>query len=283
MPVAPGFAAATPPRRNASSAAPKGKKGKGKGRKGRKEKGRTTGAEPAPVLHTTPAVSTPAASTPAVSTPAVSIPAVSTPAASTHPVMQKGKRASDGEGPTSNRSKRSKRDPPSRADLPSSAPAWLMSASGMLRSEALGVEWLELVGTWEAFEVGEGFSFPTKLAAKGRPPCIGDWIQRARAPSYRAAIANPADFAQAFTAWWTSLQPEWRQSPGTLLLKTSGNLDAIRKPGTNGLLSVIAALFFWGFACRSNGRGDWLEAVDEVGWTLRQLVETPAEKGSGGL
>lgn len=199
-----------------------------------------------------------------------------------HQGKGKRKRVSDDEGPIQ-APKRRKQDTPcvpgdSSAELPPDAPAWLKSASRMLRSEALGIEWMELVKIWEAFETGEGFSSPGKLAAAGRPRCVADWIQRARAPAYRASITKPTEFGHAFMAWWTSLQPKWRQSAGAPLAKTPGDYDDIRKPGVNGLLSAVAALFFWGLACGSDGRGGWLGAVEEVGWTFRQLVEPPAGK-----
>lgn len=190
-----------------------------------------------------------------------------------------GKRASDGEGtqPSKRRKQdlRSSRDdvpPPGKGILPSDAPRWLTSASGMLRSEALGPEWAELVGVWESFEVAAGFSTPAKLAATGRPPCIADWIQRARAPTYRPAIPDLGDFARNFTAWWASLQPEWRRSTAASLSRKAGDYESIRKPGVNGLLSAIAALFFWGSARESNGPDGWLQAVDEVDWAIRQLA-----------
>lgn len=197
----------------------------------------------------------------------------------------KGKRASDGEGPTQDPKRRKQGslrplvDSPSTG-LPTDAPPWLVSSSSMLRSEDLGLEWMELVGIWESFEVSEGFDSPTKLPAKGRPPCISDWIQRARTPSYRPTITHPDTFAQVFSAWWSSLQPQWRKSIEGPLPRAFGDYDALRRPGVNGLLSVVAALFFWGTARSLNAPDTWLEMIDEVGWAVGQLVGTRAGEGS---
>lgn len=136
----------------------------------------------------------------------------------------------------------------------------------------MGAEWLELVRLWEVFEAREGFASPSNLSPHGRPPCVAEWIKRARAPSYRPPIANLDDYAQVFTQWWGSLQPEWRRSSGSLV-QSSGDLDVLRKPGVNGLLSVLAALFFWGLLLGPGEFGAWLKAVDDVSWALRRLQE----------
>lgn len=165
-------------------------------------------------------------------------------------------------------------------DASSELPAWLVSALGMLKSQELGSEWTALVKAWEAFEVGEGFAAPLNLSPTGRPPCISDWIKRARAPSYRPAIPSPEGFASLFTEWWRSVQPEWRRSAsGGSLARGSGDLGSVRKPGVNGLLSAIAALFFWGSApgLTATGRDAWLEAVGEVSWTVQHLNEARAQ------
>lgn len=154
--------------------------------------------------------------------------------------------------------------------LPPGTPTWLTSASRMLRSEPLGDEWSALVGLWEAFEVREGFTAPLNLSPKGRPPCVSDWIKRARSPAYRPTLSNLDNFERGFTEWWESLQPGWRRSPDGLT-REAGDLEAVRKPGVNGLLSVLAALFFWGAQSDPMARDAWLHVVDDVSWTVGQF------------
>lgn len=55
-----------------------------------------------------------------------------------------------------------------------------------------------------------------------------------------------------------------------------GNYETIWKPGVNGLLSTIAALFFWGLVRGSNSPDGWLQAVDEVGSAVQQLLDVCA-------
>lgn len=142
----------------------------------------------------------------------------------------------------------------------------------MLRSQDLGPEWTALIGLWEALETSETPPGAlSKLSAKGRPECIGAWIQRARAPTYRPAIADYKAFASGFEAWWRALQPEWRRSADGALLRGKGDFVAVRVTGVNGLLSVLAALFFWG-AASGIQRDSWLEAVEDVAWVLEQPV-----------
>lgn len=134
-----------------------------------------------------------------------------------------------------------------------------------------------MVGKWEVFEAGASPGIPAKLSATGRPPCVAQWIQRARAPTYRAPIADFDVFALSFTNWWRVLQPEWRRVTDRVLARGTGDWESIRKPGTNGLLSVLAALFFWAAASGVTGRKAWLESVEDVTWVIQQLVRADGE------
>ncbi|KJA13205.1 hypothetical protein HYPSUDRAFT_151852, partial [Hypholoma sublateritium FD-334 SS-4] len=122
------------------------------------------------------------------------------------------------------------------------APAWATTCLELFRSIALGSEWDALLSNWVAFELGLGFQGPMKLGMKNRPRIVADWIQRARTPTFRAEIKN-----------------DW---------------ECLRRPGINGLLSVIAALFFWGCTAQKlpNAGVAWLEAVDDVSYSIAQLL-----------
>jgi len=49
-------------------------------------------------------------------------------------------------------------------------------------------------------------------------------------------------------SWWKELQPDWRMSSlGQITYsKVDGDWGNMQTAGRNGLLSVVAALFFWG-------------------------------------
>lgn len=153
-------------------------------------------------------------------------------------------------------------------------PAWISSALGMLRAEALGAPWDEIVRLWEAFEVQNGAANVGRIGATRRPTCVADWIQRARAPAYRPSITNFKKFSSDFFAWWAAIQPDWRRDGDSALLRQSGDMSDISRSGVNGLLSVLAALFFWGTALGENREvdGDWKAAVEDVDWVLRELL-----------
>jgi hypothetical protein len=137
----------------------------------------------------------------------------------------------------------------------------------MLHSQDLGLAWLELVGLWEAFERRHDFKPADKqpnLSSFKRPPCIGEWLKNARKPSWRPSFKDAGKFDMQFDteflAWWGSLLP------GT----AAADLSPISKPGINGFLSVIAALFFWGASCGPTPA--WGKRTEDVSKALTKLV-----------
>ncbi|KAF8200837.1 hypothetical protein BJ912DRAFT_843931 [Pholiota molesta] len=147
-----------------------------------------------------------------------------------------------------------------RGDLPPSpdaardAPAWFSRALVMLQCDDpdLGPSWKKLIHQWAAFEMKEAYGRDTvgKLKAKRRPAFVGDWIQRARAPS-------------------------WRPADGRLdMAAVEGDWEPLRQPGINGLLSLVAGLFFWGSAARdAPTAGDaWSRFVDDCSLMFEGLL-----------
>lgn len=157
------------------------------------------------------------------------------------------------------------------------APAWAVSLQ-LFCSITLGSEWDALLSNWVKFEEASGYQDGLRLGTKNRPRAIADWIQNARKPTFRPEIKNIGSFSVQFNAWWTSLQPDWRTNgPDTVLLRDGEDWECLRRPGLNGLLSVIAALFFWGRAMQklpADAGATWLEAVDDVSYSIAQLLRT---------
>lgn len=158
----------------------------------------------------------------------------------------------------------------------SGIPDWITKAKALLESNNLGVEWEVLLAAWLKFEEESGFQGSGKLGTHRRPRVIEDWIQRARLPTFRPEIKDIEGFAADFTAWWQSLQPEWRRNGNGEIPNEGGDWNEIRKPGVNGLLSVIAALFFWGNTIQitqhAAARAAWLEALGDVAYVIEHLV-----------
>ena len=75
--------------------------------------------------------------------------------------------------------------------------------------------------------------------------------------------------------WWAGIQPEWRlDDDGTLVPeRLVGDWEPLRRPGTNGITSVMAALFYWGLEILEDagGRAGWLAAVEECLAAFSQL------------
>ncbi|KAF8190124.1 hypothetical protein BJ912DRAFT_850288 [Pholiota molesta] len=138
--------------------------------------------------------------------------------------------------------------PTTPAEL-SGSPEWFLKAYEMLVSKDLGPAWQQLVRAWAHFERAESYEEKGKLGTVGRPACVAAWIARARSATYK---------------------------PSTEHLSAGGNLENLRRPGKNGLLSVLAALFFWGVILSAENNGivaqqRWKLSVDDVFWVISNL------------
>lgn len=154
-------------------------------------------------------------------------------------------------------------------------PLWINNAVSILQTTKLGPEWDLLLSNWLKFEERTQFQEGgLRLGAKRRPLLVANWIQYARNPTFHAEIKNVAAFAADFSAWWQGLQPGWRRANSDdQTPRQAEEWDSIRRPGLNGLLSVVAALFFWGSAVQSTAaRSVWLEAAKDVSFVLEQLL-----------
>ncbi|KAJ7666206.1 hypothetical protein DFH06DRAFT_947253, partial [Mycena polygramma] len=109
----------------------------------------------------------------------------------------------------------------------------------------------------------------------------GGWISNGVGPK----IESLAVFDRAWWAWWKELQPKWRGQDGgrpgrftrdTYPPRRKDNWSSLRHPGQNGILSLVATLYWWGKAVEQMGeredRESWAEAVTDVKWMLRGLL-----------
>ena len=166
--------------------------------------------------------------------------------------------------------------------LPDNTPTWVPITLKFLQSKvpskvpgedwtALGDKWSDAVSTWLSLEIRAGFAASTKLGMLKRPSCISNWIQQAHIPTYHPIILDLHKFESDFLAWWASLQPKWRH--GSKLLRMGGNdWEPLRRTGVNGLLSVLAALFFWQYVIGKGETGAWERSLDDMVWALQGLT-----------
>lgn len=151
---------------------------------------------------------------------------------------------------------------------------WFAKAMEMLNNDSLGKEWAELVAAWTAFEVKFEHTANGLLPCSGRPTAVGDWIARGRSPKWRPKIADSKLYGDAHDSWWVSLQPEWRvDDVGALGPVDGGSWEDFTTSGANGLLSVVASLFFWGTAVKAAGKKSkrWSELVVDTTNVLHHL------------
>ncbi|PPQ76823.1 hypothetical protein CVT26_002422 [Gymnopilus dilepis] len=165
--------------------------------------------------------------------------------------------------------------PPARPHfvLPPDVPAAVRSTLELVQSGCWGKAWEDLIKVWLDFEESRGFTGNSKLGSTHRPPAISHWIQRARRPAYRPDV-DVSKFQAAFWKWWIGLQPEWRAIEADATSReVGGEWDDLDKAGANGLASVMAGLFFWGYPLHEQGgeMTSWKLAVADVCWVLSQL------------
>jgi len=156
-----------------------------------------------------------------------------------------------------------------------SKPSWFTSAMGMMENKDLGSSWNQLLKAWAAFEAKSDFKeSKKKLLTANRPNAVKAWIQRARSPAWNPPISDAAAYGSEFKKWWSALQPGWRKSrSGEILFsKVVGDWEVLHRPGLNGILSVVAGLFFWGVALQeADCREEWNSAVSDCTVVLTAL------------
>jgi len=169
----------------------------------------------------------------------------------------------------------------SAAVINSTIPGWFSSALGMLQSPEipLGECWAVLVEVWVEFKKKEGFKEWGFLLAKEWPECVSEWIRHGRPPAWTPAITAVSKLEMAFRMWWVSLQPKWWVSAkGAIIttdLESGDDWDHLRKPGLNGLLSVLVGLFYWGRTPKRSAkqRAAWATSLEDCIFVLCHLVE----------
>ncbi|KAJ7044912.1 hypothetical protein C8F04DRAFT_1250155 [Mycena alexandri] len=164
---------------------------------------------------------------------------------------------------------------------PEKAPAWFVDAHAQMSHTALGPHFNAVLAAWIRVEAASRFEHgPTKLSAKNRPKQVANWIARARAKSAGTTVHDPVAYAKEWQLWWDSLQPEWRTRDEDQGWSVSGGYGGDGKEwgplfhwGVNGVLSVVASLYFWGIACADeDSKSMWESAASDVGWMLEGLA-----------
>ncbi|KAJ7615075.1 hypothetical protein DFH06DRAFT_1013683 [Mycena polygramma] len=172
-----------------------------------------------------------------------------------------------------------------RAVCPVDAPPWVKDAYQEISREPIGPRFEEMVDAWLRLEKSYGFvqgngTLRTK-DPKDRPGEVKEWVRDGRGRTMAVIpIPNRAAFEQKWWKWWTALQPSWRgswrgRSSSAPCAPQGGGWESLAVPGRNGLLSVVATLYWWGCAEKKDGiearSAEWEEAAAEVISVLRAL------------
>jgi hypothetical protein len=79
--------------------------------------------------------------------------------------------------------------------------------------------------------------------------------------------------------WWGSLQPEWREKDADGSWSVARGYGGggrewgpLYQWGVNGVLSVVASLYFWGCSVPETGRAEWEAAVNDVAWMFEGMA-----------
>jgi len=117
---------------------------------------------------------------------------------------------------------------------------------------------------------------------KTRPELLTKWLQSWK---YQAVpiLPDKSAFSSSWRTWWNGIQLKWRQVstegalPGLLSAATnSDSLDALKKGGVSGLVTVLISLKWW-MPLHGDVDKEWGAAVEDITSSLQLMA-----KASGG-
>ncbi|KAJ7265598.1 hypothetical protein C8J57DRAFT_1069201 [Mycena rebaudengoi] len=172
--------------------------------------------------------------------------------------------------------------PSSLVPCPAKAAEWFCHARLELTRRDLGPHFAAILNAWTRIEAASRFEHSeSNLPHKGRPAQVGRWTAaQRRARPADISITDLAKYAVQWRAWWGSLQPVWRSKGVDGQWDIGGSYGSewgdLFQWGVNGVLSLLAALYFWGCAVldvpEANEAQVWELEVQDVGWMLEGLA-----------
>jgi hypothetical protein len=165
---------------------------------------------------------------------------------------------------------------------PPQAAEWFAHAFGELTKENLGPHFNALLDTWVRVEAACKFENPPKYALpkNGQPEQVDRWIKDAHGHRKRPnpTVKKVQQYEKEWWGWWNTLQPAWREKDAEGSWVVGGaygkEWDSVGYWGENGVLSVVASLYFWGCAVQDGGVGldRWEDVVNDVSWVFEGLA-----------
>ncbi|KAJ7829917.1 hypothetical protein B0H13DRAFT_1655418 [Mycena leptocephala] len=182
---------------------------------------------------------------------------------------------------------------PSVPACPEGAAKWFKSAYEQITAQDLGGSFNTLLSVF--LELERSYKLDSGGAGRaGTGRSDGDreerWGQGGAMGNGRGpAIGDLKRFGESWWKWWEELQPSWRVQDGdagkfkrrAYPVALVSNWKTLRAPGQNGVLSVVASLYWWGkkvqIAGEDDDRESWAEAVADVEWMLHGLLAAEGE------
>ncbi|KAJ7576765.1 hypothetical protein C8J56DRAFT_799379 [Mycena floridula] len=135
--------------------------------------------------------------------------------------------------------------------------------------------WKQLVRGWVALESSYNFENGRGgLSASGRPDQVHWWVSCKRKSVVLSTLVDLEPFVEIFSSWWSALNPEWREHDitGKLVQSSGGSWDCLRAPGINGMLSVIACMWWWALKAEKGVKDSaWIQMAEDIIWVCEQL------------
>jgi hypothetical protein len=166
---------------------------------------------------------------------------------------------------------------------------WLPYALSSILEVDVGTAYYHLIVQLIELEYLHGFlNNGGRLSYTDRPAEVKRWIATGRGHT-PIEIGNVDIYAKNWWRWWKRLQPAWRKYDNKDSKNNTppGNVDdwdCLLVPGANGLLGVVASLYWWGCTVRPLGKLNhthatgamekWLEAVTDCSGVVEHLIST---------
>ncbi|KAJ6459356.1 hypothetical protein C8R47DRAFT_994709, partial [Mycena vitilis] len=158
---------------------------------------------------------------------------------------------------------------------------WFSHVWNQLTKVDLGAHFDALLDAWARIEAACRFENPkgVSLPSPSRPEHVHRWIRAARGRrKANLVIEKVAAYRSEWWEWWGSLQPQWRskETDGSWVIggEYGKDWDSLSYWGENGVLSVVAALYFWGCCVQDNDHDleQWECAVNDASWVFEGLA-----------
>jgi hypothetical protein len=144
---------------------------------------------------------------------------------------------------------------------PADAPEWFQLAYGAISKEALGAPFNKLIAELIGLEATYQYKQSGRaIPAQGRPKELTTWIGAGRGQRGGSGADGPtlstkavaAAFEKAWWAWWTSVQPvfrnvserPWAHQAASILASSTKDWARLRHPGPNGMFIVVLGLYW---------------------------------------